>query len=36
MAQFDEKSLKAHIKAKEFYPIYLVCGNEDKIKKHQF
>ncbi len=33
MAQFDEKSLKAHIKSGEFYPIYLICGNEDYLKK---
>lgn len=33
MAQFDEKTLKAHIKSKEFYPIYLVCGDEDYLKK---
>ena len=33
MAQFNEKSLKAHIKSKEFYPIYLMCGNEDYLKK---
>lgn len=34
MAQLDEKSLKAHIKSKEFYPIYLICGNEDYLKKN--
>ncbi len=34
MAQFDEKTLKAHIKAGEFFPIYLMCGDEDYLKKH--
>lgn len=34
MAQFDEKALKAHIKSKDFYPIYLICGNEDYLKKN--
>lgn len=34
MAQFDEKTLKAHIKAGEYYPIYLMCGDEDYLKKH--
>lgn len=33
MAQFDEKALKAHIKSGEFFPIYLVCGDEDYLKK---
>ena len=33
MANFDEKALKAHIKAGEFYPIYLVYGDEDYLKK---
>jgi DNA polymerase-3 subunit delta len=33
MANFDEKSLKAHIKSGDFYPIYLVCGDEDYLKK---
>lgn len=33
MAQLDEKSLKAHIKGGDFYPIYLICGNEDYLKK---
>lgn len=34
MAQFDEKALKAHIKSKDFYSIYLICGNEDYLKKN--
>ncbi|MBQ7295115.1 MAG: DNA polymerase III subunit delta [Clostridia bacterium] len=34
MAQFDEKTLKSHIKAGEYYPIYLMCGDEDYLKKH--
>lgn len=34
MAQFDEKSLKKHIKTGEFLPIYLVYGNEDYLKKY--
>lgn len=33
MAQYDEKALKAHIKAKDFFSIYLICGNEDYLKK---
>ena len=33
MANFGEKELKAHIKSKEFYPIYLICGDEDYLKK---
>lgn len=33
MARLDEKTLKAHIKSGEFYPIYLICGNEDYLKK---
>lgn len=33
MANFDEKALKAHIKAGEYYPIYLVYGDEDYLKK---
>ena len=33
MANFDEKALKAHIKSGEFYSIYLVCGDEDYLKK---
>ena len=34
MAEFDEKSLKAHIKGGEFLPVYLVCGDEDYLKKN--
>lgn len=34
MAQFDEKSLKKHIKSGEFLPMYLICGNEDYLKKN--
>ena len=33
MANFTEKELKAHIKAGDFYPIYLICGDEDYLKK---
>lgn len=33
MAEFDEKSLKSHIKSGDFLPLYLVCGNEDYLKK---
>ena len=33
MANFGEKELKAHIKAGDFYPIYLICGDEDYLKK---
>lgn len=33
MANFDEKALKAHIKSGDFYPIYLICGDEDYLKK---
>ena len=33
MANYGEKELKAHIKSKEFYPIYLICGDEDYLKK---
>ncbi|MDD6012014.1 MAG: DNA polymerase III subunit delta [Oscillospiraceae bacterium] len=33
MARMDEKELKAHIKSGNFYPVYLVCGNEDYLKK---
>lgn len=34
MAEFDEKGLKAHIKGGEFFPVYLICGDEDYLKKH--
>jgi DNA polymerase-3 subunit delta len=33
MANYGEKELKAHIKSKEFYPVYLICGDEDYLKK---
>lgn len=33
MAEFDEKSLKAHIKGGDFLPLYLICGDEDYLKK---
>lgn len=33
MADFDEKTLRAHIKSGEFYPVYLVYGDEDYLKK---
>lgn len=33
MANFDEKSLKAHIRSGEFYPLYLIYGDEDYLKK---
>ncbi|MBQ3136259.1 MAG: DNA polymerase III subunit delta [Clostridia bacterium] len=34
MAEFDEKSLKAHIKSGDFLPLYLVYGDEDYLKKN--
>ena len=34
MPELNEKELKAHIKSEEPYPIYLVCGDEDYLKKH--
>ncbi len=34
MAEFDEKLLKQHIKKGEFASVYLICGNEDYLKKH--
>lgn len=34
MPEFDEKSLKKHIKTEQPYPVYLVCGDEDYLKKH--
>ena len=34
MAQYGEKEIKAHIKSGEFYPIYLICGDEDYLKKN--
>lgn len=33
MAEFDEKGLKSHIKSGDFLPLYLVCGDEDYLKK---
>ena len=33
MANYGEKELKAHIKSGEFYPVYLICGDEDYLKK---
>lgn len=33
MAKFDEKQLKAHLKTKELFPVYLIYGNEDYLKK---
>lgn len=33
MAEFDEKGLKAHIKDGDFLPVYLICGDEDYLKK---
>ncbi len=33
MAEFDEKSLKAHIKSGDFLPLYLVYGDEEYLKK---
>ena len=33
MAEFDEKTLKAHIKSGDFLPLYLVYGDEDYLKK---
>lgn len=33
MAEFDEKSLKAHIKSGNFLSVYLFHGNEDYLRK---
>lgn len=33
MAELNEKELKAHIKGEEPYPLYLICGDEDYLKK---
>lgn len=33
MAELNEKELKAHIKTEEPYPLYLICGDEDYLKK---
>lgn len=32
MAKFDEKELRAHIKSKQFYSLYLVFGDESYLK----
>ncbi len=34
MAEFDEKSLKSHIKNGDFLPLYLIYGDEDYLKKN--
>ena len=34
MAELKEKELKAHIKGEEPYGMYLICGDEDYLKKH--
>lgn len=34
MPELNEKELKAHIKGEEPYPVYLICGDEDYLKKH--
>ncbi|MBQ7005432.1 MAG: DNA polymerase III subunit delta [Clostridia bacterium] len=33
MAEFNEKELKAHIRAGEFLPVYVFYGDEDYLKK---
>ena len=33
MPELNEKELKAHIKGEEPYPVYLICGDEDYLKK---
>ena len=33
MATFDEKQLKQHIKAKEFFSVYLMTGDESYLKQ---
>lgn len=33
MAEFGEKQLKAHIRAGEFLPVYVIYGDEDYLKK---
>ncbi|MGN1417917.1 MAG: DNA polymerase III subunit delta [Acutalibacteraceae bacterium] len=33
MAKFDEKQLRAHIKSKEFFPVYLMIGDESYLKQ---
>lgn len=34
MPELNEKELKTHIKSEEPYPVYLICGDEDYLKKH--
>ena len=34
MAELNEKELKAHIKSEVPYGVYLICGDEDYLKKH--
>ncbi len=34
MPQFDEKSLKQHIRSAEFLPVYIIYGDEDYLKKN--
>lgn len=34
MPELNEKELKTHIKSEEPYGIYLICGDEDYLKKH--
>lgn len=34
MADFDEKALKAHIKTGAFFPVYLIYGDEEYLKKN--
>ena len=34
MAQLGEKELKAHIKSGDFHCVYLICGDEDYLKKN--
>lgn len=34
MALFDEKELKLHIRAKDFFPVYLMIGDESYLKQN--
>ena len=34
MPELNEKELKLHIKSEEPYRVYLICGDEDYLKKH--
>ena len=34
MAQLGEKELKTHIKSGDFHCVYLICGDEDYLKKN--